>query len=102
MGQQDGHQRTAACGGINTWAQWARLVEIDLEALESYGQAVATPMDQMLVSLTDTELTCRVHTPFGESTVQFLISGAIIGQTYNHTGETSCLKRLEGVKGYRI
>jgi len=83
---------------FTAWAQWARLVKVNLEALNSYGQAVADSVDQMLASLTDTELTRSVQTPFGESTVQFLISGAIIGHTHNHnhTGEISCLKGLQG------
>ena len=85
---------------FTAWAQWARLVKVNLEALNSYGQAVADSVDQMLASLTDTELTRSAQTPFGESTVQFLISGAIIGHTHthnhNHTGEISCLKGLQG------
>ena len=87
---------------ITAWAQWARLVQVDLEALKAYGQAVAVSVDQMLMSLTDTELSRSVETPFGTSTVQFLISGAIIGHTHNHTGEISCLKGLQGVKGYAV
>lgn len=87
---------------IAAWAQWARLVRVDLEALKDYGEAVASSVDQMLASLTDTELSRSVQTPFGESSVQFLISGAIIGHTHNHTGEISCLKGLQGVKGYAI
>jgi len=83
---------------FTAWAQWARLVKVNLEALNSYGQAVADSVDQMLASLTDTELTRSAQTPFGKSTVQFLISGAIIGHTHthNHTGEISCLKGLQG------
>ncbi len=87
---------------ITAWAQWARLVQVDLQALKAYGQAVAASVDQMLTSLTDTELSRSVETPFGASTVQFLISGAIIGHTHNHTGEISCLKGLQGVKGYPV
>ena len=78
------------------------MVKVELEVLESYGQAVADSVDQMLTSLTDTELTRSVQTSFGESTVQFLISAAIIGHTHNHTGEISCLKGSQGAKGYRI
>ena len=87
---------------ITAWAQWARSVRVDLEALKAYGQAVAASVDQMLASLTATELSRSVETPFGSSTVQFLISGAIIGHTHNYTGEISCLKGLQGVKGYAI
>ena len=87
---------------IIAWAQWARLVQVDLDGLKAYGQAVAASVDQMLASLTETELSRSVVTPFGASTVQFLISGAIIGHTHNHVGEISCLKGLQGNKGYTI
>ena len=59
-------------------------------------------MHQLLSSLTETGLSRNVDTPFGTSTVQFLLSGAIIGHTHNHTGEISCLKGLQGAKGYVI
>ena len=71
-------------------------------ALKAYGQAVADSVDQMLASITATELSRSVETPFGASSVQFLISGAIIGHTHNHTGEISCLKGLQGVMGYTV
>ena len=54
---------------ITDWAQWARLVQVDLVALKAYGQAVAASVDQMLASLTDTELSRSVETPFGASSV---------------------------------
>ena len=87
---------------ITAWALWARLVQVDLAALKAYGQAVAASVDQMLMALTETELSRSVTTPFGTSTVQFLISGAIIGHTHNHAGEISCLKGLQGARGYPI
>ncbi len=71
---------------ITEWAQWARLVQVNLEALRAYGQAVRDSVDQVLMSLTETGLSRAVETPFGSSTVQFLLSGAIIGHTHNHAG----------------
>ena len=87
---------------VTAWAQWARLVKVDLEALAAYGQAVQTSVDQLLTALTETELGRTVVTPFGSSTVQSLVSRAIIGHTYSHTGEIASVKGLQGVKGYVI
>ena len=87
---------------VTAWAQWARLVQVDLDALNAYGQAVQTSVDQLLISLTDTELGRTVVTPFGSSTVQSLVNRAIIGHTYSHTGEIASLKGLQGVQGYVI
>ena len=87
---------------VTAWAQWARLVQVDLDALSAYGEAVRTSVDQVLTSLTSSELGRTVETPFGSSTVQFLVSAALIGHTHGHTGEIACLKGLQGVKGYVI
>ena len=87
---------------VAAWAQWARLVQVDLDALNAYGQAVQASVDQVLTSLTSAELGRSVETPFGSTTVQFLVSGALIGHTHGHTGEIACLKGLQGTKGYVI
>ena len=84
------------------WSQWARLVKVDLDALRDYSQAVQTSVDQVLVSLSDADLNRKVETPFGTSTVLFLINNALIGHTHGHTGEISCLKGLQGAKGYPV
>jgi hypothetical protein len=87
---------------ITAWSQWARLVQVDLDALRAYGQAVQTSVDQVFMSLTDADLSRAVETPFGGSTVLFLLSNALVGHTHDHTGEISCLKGLQGAKGYVI
>ena len=68
---------------VAAWAQWARLVKVDLQALNAYGEAVAESVDQMLQSLTETELTRSVTTPFGTPTVRFLITQALVGHTHS-------------------
>ena len=87
---------------VTSWGPWARLVQVDLDALRAYGQAVQGSVDQVLMSLTDTDLTRAVETPFGSNTVLFMITGVLIGHTRDHTGEISCLKGLQGAKGYVI
>ena len=87
---------------VPAWAQWARLVKVDLDALKAYGHAVQASVDQVLMSLTETDLSRSVRTPFGTSTVQFLITAVLIGHTHSHHGEISCLKGLQGARGYVI
>ena len=87
---------------VAAWSQWARLVRVDLDGLRAYGEAVQTSVDQLITSLTDTDLSRTVETPFGSSTVLFLVTSALIGHTRDHTGEISCLKGLQGAKGYVI
>ena len=87
---------------VTAWAQWARLVQVDLDGLRAYGEAVRTSVDQVLMSLTDADLDRTTETPFGRLTVLFLVNRALIGHTHNHTGEIACLKGLQGAKGYVI
>ncbi|MDP7201869.1 MAG: DinB family protein [Dehalococcoidia bacterium] len=87
---------------VAAWGQWARNVKVDLDALRAYGQAVQTAADGVIMSLTDADLDRAVQTPFGSSTVLFMLSGALIGHTHDHTGEIACLKGLQGAKGYMI
>ena len=54
------------------------------------------------MSLTDADLARIVETPFGRPTVLFLVNRALIGHTHSHTGEISCLKGLQGAKGYVV
>ena len=87
---------------ITAWGQWAGNVKVDLDALRAYGQAVQTAVDGVIMSLTDADLSRAVHTPFGSSTVLFILSGALIGHTRDHTGEIACLKGLQGAKGFVV
>jgi hypothetical protein len=87
---------------VAAWGQWARQVKVDLDALRAYGQAVQTAVDGVIMSLTDADLGRAVQTPFGSSTVLFMLSGALIGHTHDHIGEIACLKGLQGAKGFMI
>jgi hypothetical protein len=68
--------------------------------MRAYGEAVQTAVDGVIMSLTDADLSRPVQTPFGSSTFLFMLSGALIGHIHDHTGEISCLKGLQGAKGY--
>lgn len=87
---------------VAAWGEWARNVKIDLDALRAYGQAVQTAVDGVIMSLTDADLDRSVQTAFGSFTILFMLSGALIGHTHDHTGEIACLKGLQGAKGFMI
>ena len=88
--------------GLPNWAQWARRVKVDLATLRQYAQAVYKASDEYLTSLSDEELERTIDLSalgIGENSVSQLLS-TIISNTHWHTGEISCLKGLQGQKGY--
>jgi hypothetical protein len=89
--------------GFPDWSEWARRVKVDLAALRNYAQAVYAASDEYLASLTDDELNRPVSLSvlgLGESTVGYVINNGILGNTFSHAGEISCLKGLQGKRGY--
>jgi hypothetical protein len=82
---------------------WTRRVKIDIPALKSYAQAVYANTDAYLSSLTDADLA----RPFdlsalglGQQTVASALSMLVLSHAGNMTGEISCLKGMQGAKGY--
>ena len=91
--------------GFPNWSTWARQVKIDLPALRSYAGAVYAATDAYLASLTDADLAHAVDLSalgLGQMPVKQLLLRALLGNTLTHCGEISCLKGLQGVKGYQF
>ena len=89
--------------GFPDWSQWGRRVKIDLAAFRKYAQAVYAATFEYLSSLTDEDLTRSLDLSalgFGQSTVGFLLINGVVGNTFSHTGEISCLIGLQGKRGY--
>jgi hypothetical protein len=85
------------------WNQWARRVQVDLSALRQYAQAVYAASDEYLASLKVEDLNQPLDLSafgLGEQTVGWMLNNAVVGHVSNHCGEVSCLKGLQGVKGY--
>ena len=81
---------------------WSRKAKADLPALQRYGQAVYAATDDYLASLTPDALDRPVDLSgvgLGQQTVLFLLT-ALVANTSMHCGEISCLKGLQGLKGY--
>jgi hypothetical protein len=85
------------------WDAWARRVRIDLPALQQYAQAVYAASDKCLASLPPEALDRTVDlSAFGmgqESVANFLGSVAA-AHVRDHSGEISCLKGLQGSRGF--
>ncbi len=84
-----------------SWHAWAQRVKVDMKAMQSYSKAVAEASDKYLATLKESDLD-RVlpNAPMGPQTVYWVLSNAIIGHIHEFTGEISCLKGLQGLKGY--
>ncbi len=82
---------------------WARTVQIDMPALRAYGQAVFANTADYIKSLTPEDLDRKIDlTAFGlgEVSLGFFISGIVLANANWHCGEISCIKGLQGLKGY--
>ncbi|HNS00976.1 MAG TPA: DinB family protein [Anaerolineae bacterium] len=85
------------------WSEWARTVQIDLDALHQYAQAVYGALDEQLAQLSDDDLATTIdlsaiglgHQPLGALLMNILVLNAAA-----HTGEISVVKGLQGLRGY--
>lgn len=96
-------QADPARPGFPDWSSWARRVKVDLPALREYAKAVYATSDAYLASLTDEDLRRSIDLSalgIGKMTVKQLLMGGVIGNALTHCGEISCLKGLQGSKGY--
>lgn len=85
------------------YAEWARTVRVDLPALKQYAQAVYAATDQYLASLSDADLDRKIDLSgvgMGEQTAGWVLGLLVVNHIGTETGEISCLKGLQGAKGY--
>jgi hypothetical protein len=78
-------------------------VKIDLAALKKYGQAVFAASDEYVASLSDSDLELGADlSSFGLGVRSFawVLGSIAISHVGEHTGGISCLKGLQGAKGY--
>jgi hypothetical protein len=84
------------------WNNWAGQVQVELEALRDYGQAVYEATDNYLASLSDEDLDRSLDLSavgFGQQALGWFL-GILIFNVHTHTGEIACLKGLQGAQGY--
>jgi hypothetical protein len=86
-----------------TLDKWSRSVQVDLAALREYAKAVYAETDEYLASLDGAALDKPLDLSrfgMGQQTIGFFIGNLLVGHVNNHCGEISCLKGLQGAKGY--
>lgn len=85
--------------------EWARSVKVELPQLRRYARAVHEATDAYLASLSDEDLTRPVdltNLGLGQTTVGYILNRFVLGHIDNMCGEISCLKGLQGGKGYPL
>ncbi|MCX6048262.1 MAG: DinB family protein [Chloroflexi bacterium] len=89
--------------GFPNWSGWAHAVQIDLQALHTYAQAVFAATDEYLATLQDENLQRKADLSalgLQEASLVDALNGGVLSNTYTHTGEIACLKGLQGAQGY--
>jgi len=83
--------------------EWAKRVEIDLPQLREYVQAVFKNTEEYVAGLTPEELDRELDLTsagLGKMSLGAFITITSVIHPSNHIGEISCLKGLQGAKGY--
>jgi hypothetical protein len=83
--------------------EWQRRVKIDLPAFRAYAQAVYKQTDDWLASLSSADLDKQIDMSgfgMGQQPMSTLVAGIVLQHINNHLGEISCLKGMQGAKGY--
>jgi hypothetical protein len=83
--------------------QWARDLEVDLPQARRYAEAVYQATEAYIRSLEEADLDREIdltESGFGVRKVAWILSALIIAHQNNMAGEISCLKGLQGLKGY--
>src|SRR5262249_37315434 len=86
-------------------AEWARGLTFDRERALAYSAAVAAATDAYVATLSDDDLDREIDLSaigWGKSSLQFILSAVVQAHLHNMAGEISCLKGLQGLKGYPI
>jgi hypothetical protein len=85
------------------WDDWSRRVKVDLDALREYSRAVFAATDAYVAALTPEDLDYGVVVDDkGTSWSQVRLLGSIPRHISSHAGEISCLKGLQGARGYLV
>ena len=78
--------------------EWGKTINMNLPAFQAYAKAVYAATDEYLSNLSEADLSRKLQTPFGESTVGFMLN-VLVSHPATHTGEIAALKGVQGLKG---
>ena len=85
------------------YGEWARRVQVDLKAARDYAQAVYSNTADYIGSLSEADLQRQIDLSgfnLGQQTVGWFLANVLLWHVNAHCGEVSCLKGLQGAKGY--
>jgi len=83
--------------------EWVHAVRVDVPTVHAYARAVADSAEMMVAWLSADDLARTLDLSaqgLGHRTVSWIFNALIIGHLNNMAGEISCLKGLQGAKGY--
>lgn len=86
-----------------SWDEWARKVKVDVGAAREYAKAVYAATDEYLASLDGNGLEREIDLSafqLGKQTAGWFLCNIVLSHVNMHCGEISCLKGLQGAKGY--
>ena len=85
------------------WDEWAHKVKVDLGQLRQYAQAVYQNTDEYFGSIKEDDLNREIDLSafhLGKQTLGWFLGNILLSHISHHCGEISCLKGLQGAKGY--
>lgn len=91
--------------GLPAWDGWAKELRVDLAELRAYAQAVYGASDEFLASLKVDDLARTLDLSslgLGPTPLWRILYGPFVGNVFNHLGEISCLKGMQGQRGYPV
>lgn len=83
--------------------EWARNLKVELPAFRQYAQAVYAATDGFVASLTEADLDRQIdltQAGFDHKPVHWVFNALVISHLNNMIGEISCLKGIQGTRGY--
>ena len=83
--------------------EWARRIRLDLPAFRKYTQAVNRTVDEFASSLKESDLDRQIdisNLGFGVKPLALVLTALVVSHTNTMIGELSCLKGMQGAKGY--
>jgi uncharacterized damage-inducible protein DinB len=88
---------------VGNYSDWAKRVKADLPQVKDYMQAVFKSTEDYVASLSPDDLDKEIDLSsagMGKMSLGGFITTIAIVHTSNHVGEISCMKGIQGAKGY--
>ena len=103
MGAFAGKTGASEAHPMGNYSDWAKRVKADLPQVKDYMQAVFKSTEDYVASLSPDDLDKEIDLSsagMGKMSLGGFITTIAIVHTSNHVGEISCMKGIQGAKGY--